>query len=130
MSMDFVFAVTEQRKDGGITLRCLSDGDEALSINMSNTNARDVAGTLGMTANQYGEYETVPITDFEERCKSILRTMVGKPDEEKQTIVEEGNGCKFILCGRDEGYVQRRVASLLELSRRARELGAEVALVG
>lgn len=129
MSMDFVFAVTEQRKDGGITLRYLSDGDEVICINMSNTNARDVAAKLGMIRDQHDEYEPVPISDFEERCKTMLRTMVGKPDAEKPPIVEEGNGCKFILCGRDEGYLQRRISSLLVLSRRARELGAEVALV-
>lgn len=102
---------------------CRTDSD-AYSLNLANGNALDVLERLGFPDQSVCD-APIPLDQFIERTVSVLRQSVGKPSPALETTSTRADcGPVIINCGRDAGYIERRIREIGILARRAREIGA------
>ena len=97
---------------------------EELEVNMSNSNAAVVCGSLGIDLEEWGWCGGLPAEDFLGRvlvALAIQPSDEGIPSHEVPT-----GGARWIECGRRPGYIQERLAQLHELAAWAVEHGAEI----
>lgn len=83
-----------------------------LSLNLANTNARDLLAFLGLPSEEYGEIRSRELQRRIEIC-SLER------DEGRPTVVDEG----LILCGRSPRRMQEYLSTLLDICEEAGDLG-------
>lgn len=97
---------------------------EHLEVNMSNSNAAVVCGSLGIDLNEEGWCGSLAADDFLGR---VLLALAIQPSDEGIPAHElPTGGVRWIECGRRPGYIQERLGQLHELAAWAVEHGAEV----
>jgi RAB protein geranylgeranyltransferase component A len=100
--------------------------DEIGYMNLSNSNATDILNVLGINPNdEYGSlYGSIRARDLRKKCEIALKTLSPVNDESipQSTLMETGKAT-IINCGRESGYLTKRIGELLKLSQMAGELG-------
>ena len=109
-------------KANGHTFSRVPEFDD-LEVSLSNDNARDVLQALGID----DLYSTTPwpITCFRAVLVVARRKRLGHASPAiPRTETRESGSMLLIDCGRDEGYVERKLALLSDLVNRAADVGA------
>lgn len=137
VSVTFTAATRSFRPEFNVDVLTDIPAAEELSVNMSNSNAARVCGSLGIDLDKLGWCGSMPAEDFLGR---VLVALAIEPADEGVPshrllpgdsagifgTVQEG-GPAFIECGRREGYTQERLGQLRELADWAVANGAEIA---
>lgn len=93
-------------------------------INLSNSNAKDLAQHLGFELHQDdGSTGSMPAHELAVLCRRALMCVVdGDVDPEIPTTIERHPGhATFIGCGRPAGYLREKTKLLLEMCEMAHE---------
>jgi hypothetical protein len=94
-----------------------------VEISLSNTNAADVLDALGI--EDLSSESPWPLPCFKALLVVARRKCLGHASPAvPHTETQEPGSMLMIDCGRDEGYVERKLALLSDLVNRAAELGA------
>ena len=109
-------------KANGHTFSRVPELDD-LEVSLSNDNARDVLQALGID----DLYSTTPwpIACFKAVLVVARRQRLGHASPAIPTTETREPGSMLLIeCGRDEGYVERKLALLSDLVNRAADVGA------
>ena len=124
MSVTFTAATRTFSADFGADVIMSIPAAEELEINMSNSNAFRVCGTLGIDLEAEGWCGSLPADDFLGRV--LLALAIEPVDAGVPAHELPGIGPRWIECGRPEGYAQERLGQLRELADWAIAHGAEI----
>lgn len=109
--------------------KAVEEGDEAPQVNMANSNARSLLEVLGLCKDG-DEWEDVCCGSLEAEDflgRVLMAEAVAPISPERPTYQEtNGRGPAIIMGGREEGYVQNRLASLREVAEFAQAQGRTV----
>lgn len=94
-------------------------------VNMSNANARDVLAALGVDADAEDWAGTFQAADLQVRASLALTLARRSPALESIRYQEDG-GVQVVECGREEGYLQARLAEVERLAILANSRGLSV----
>jgi len=124
MSIDFMpYVFNAAENIWSIPAGCDTD-DDRFSINMCNANALDVLEKLGFPETSVSDVP-VPIDDFLDRTTRALRGSIDRPSPAMEVRTSQTDyGMVFIIGGRVEGYVQKRLHQLAVMARESRANGA------
>ena len=98
---------------------------ERFTLELNDRNAADVLARLGYPDETWLD-DPLPIGEFAALVRTALRRSLGKrsPALATQDLSPIRAGMSISDCGREEGYVERRLHDLAMLAVRAREAGA------
>lgn len=94
-----------------------------LECNVSNANGYSILEALCIEADPCGG---LPINEFIGRGQVWLKRNIGKPSEEIEVTESRAapDKCLVIDCGRQEGYLNRRIQELVMLAQEGKAKGA------
>lgn len=125
--MSVTFTAATRSFDSGFNAVVLRDvpAAEHLAVNMSNSNAARVCGSLGINLDAMGWCGSLTAQDFLGRI--LVALAVEPADAGLPSTVDAAPGrATFIDCGRAPGYAQERLEQLRELADWAVANGVEI----
>jgi hypothetical protein len=125
MSVTFTAATRTFNADFNADVIADIPAAEELAVNMSNSNAFRVCGTLGIDLEFEGWCGSLPAADFLGRV--LLALAIEPVDAGVPSTVDAAPGrATFVDCGRAPGYTQERLGQLRTLADWAVAHNAEI----